>query len=152
MTLIGAVVPAASATTWLLVIDVALVVEDEAGAGRAAVGCPSFRRGRICTVLGSTFWATAATLPLSAASGAAPLSVPITGIWPVPPTHRAGDRHAADDAAEQTDDERDAGDDRPAQPAAASRSPRRGLRRGGVGVGRLGLRRVGRGGLLAAVG
>ena len=63
-----AVFSAASSTTWLLVTDVALLVEHEAGAGRTALLASTSARSARC-------WAAAparptAMLPLSAGSGA----------------------------------------------------------------------------------
>jgi hypothetical protein len=74
--------PVASATTWLLVITWFLSSStnpDPVAPPSVLLSAPPL--AWIWTVLGSSFAATALTLPLSAASGAAaPLSVPITGM------------------------------------------------------------------------
>src|SRR4051794_16211057 len=74
--------PVASATTWLLVITwffLSSTNPEPVAPPDVVPSAPPL--AWICTVLGSSLAATALTLPLFAASGAAaPLSVPITGM------------------------------------------------------------------------
>src|SRR3954465_14339660 len=74
--------PVASATTWLLVITWFLLSSTNPEPVAPPDVVPSAPPlAWICTVLGSSLAATALTLPLFAARGAAaPLSVPITGM------------------------------------------------------------------------
>src|SRR6185503_17734856 len=78
--------PVASATTWLLVMTWSLsssTKPDPVAPPWVVPSAPPL--AWICTVLGRSFLATAATLPFVASSGAdAPLSVPITGMFATP--------------------------------------------------------------------